>query len=146
MGAFALQYLLTFIQMRNFTKFYSTYRREGYRAAIGKFRGIFHAGAISMFAIDKEGTIVKGCRLQGVTNFARFKNFDKFNGYNVGFLTEELCKEKKLSYSMTKAVTDASNNYNTIMQGKEVPIPPSPFKRVANFITDGFKSVKKSIS
>lgn len=127
--AFLIQYALTFLQMQNFNVAYRSYRRRGYRAAIGKFAGKFHAGAIVMFAIDKNGTIVEGTAMQGVTTFARFKDFDVLNGKNVGALSAEDCKALRLSYPKTKAVLDCAQNYNTIMQGGEVPVPPSPLTK-----------------
>ena len=45
--AFALQYLLTFLQMKHFMVSYRNLRQKG-RVAIGKARGAFRAGAIYM--------------------------------------------------------------------------------------------------
>ena len=68
--AFALQYLLTFLQMKSFMGSYRSLRQKG-RVAIGKAKGAFRAGAIAMFAIDGSGNILEGSCLQGVTVFAR---------------------------------------------------------------------------
>lgn len=146
MIAFLLQYLLTFLQMRNFVRYYKEYRSEGYRAAIGKFSGVYHAGAITMFAIDKNDLIVKGTALQGVTALSRFKDFNQFNGEYIGSLTEQMCKDKKLSYSLTKSVINTSDNFNTIMRGEEVPIPPSPIGKLGLLITNSVKKMKNIVS
>ncbi len=63
LAAFMLQYLFTFIQMKDFNRHYSTLRKMG-RVAIGKVKGVLRAGAIVMFAIDQQGTILAGdpCR------------------------------------------------------------------------------------
>ena len=145
-AAFLLQYALTFLQMQSFTKVYKEYRYEGWRAAIGKFKGAVRAGAIVMFAIDKDGVIVKGTAMQGVTILARFRSFDRFNGRNVGDLSEQDCRDLKLSSSMTRAVVDANRNYLTIMSGEEVPMPPSPMQKAGNFLTGGFRRLRKSSS
>ena len=86
--AFILQYMLTFIQMKSFTAHYSKLRRKG-RVAIGKVKGGFNAGCIAMFAIDKDGIILEGSYMQGVTVFARVKELIGFEGKDVGILTED---------------------------------------------------------
>ena len=45
--AFLLQYFFTFLQMRSFTKAYRKCRKEGYRAAIGRFSGLFMLSLIT---------------------------------------------------------------------------------------------------
>lgn len=149
--AFLLQYALTFLQMRNFNEAYRDYRRRGYRAAIGKFAGKFHAGAIVMFAIDKDGVICDGIIMQGVTVFARFKPFHVFDGENVGAIDENSCRERGLSYSKTQSVIDCNRNYLTIMRGEQVPVPPSPIKRAGEKLTgmlsghfSGHKKIQKT--
>ncbi len=54
LAAFMLQYLFTFMQMKDFNRHYGSLRRMG-RVAIGKVKGALRAGAIVMFAIDEEG-------------------------------------------------------------------------------------------
>lgn len=132
--AFMLQYLLTFIQMKDFNKHYGAMRRMG-RVAIGKVKGVLRAGAIVMFAIDAEGTILAGRSMQGVTVFARCRELNGFEGKDVGTLKEEDCKALRLSKSLTKGVLEASSNYNILMAGGEIPTPPSPFEKLGNLIT-----------
>lgn len=139
--AFLLQYALTFLQMRNFNEAYRDYRRKGYRAAIGKFAGKFHAGSIVMFAIDKDGVIRDGTIMQGVTVFARFKPFHDFDGEDVGLIGEADCKERGLSYSKTQAIVDCNRNYLTIMRGEQVPVPPSPIKKAGEKLTGAFSGL-----
>lgn len=134
MIAFVLQYLFTFIQMKDFNKQYGTLRRMG-RVAIGKVKGAFRAGAIVMFAIDDEGYILAGRFMQGVTILARCKELNGFEGKDVGTLTVEDCKALRLSKSLTKGVLEASSNYNILMNGGEIPNPPTPFQRIGNFLT-----------
>ena len=134
LAAFMLQYLLTFIQMKDFNKSYSQLRKMG-RVAIGKVKGDLRAGAIVMFAIDDQGIILKGKFMQGVTVLARCKDLNGFEGKDVGALTEADCKQLRLSRSLTKGVLEASSNYNILMAGGEIPTPPSPFERLGNFIS-----------
>lgn len=130
--AFSLQYTLTFIQMKSFTANYSKLRKKG-RVAIGKVKGGFRAGCIAMFAIDKNGIIIDGSYMQGITVFARAKELKGFEGKDVGILTEADCN--KLNKPLIKAILEASSNYNVIMGGGEVAEPPSPLQRLGNIFT-----------
>jgi len=130
--AFILQYILTFIQMKSFTTHYSKLRRKG-RVAIGKVKGGFNAGSIAMFAIDKDGIILEGSYMQGVTVLARVKELKGFEGKDVGILTKADCNN--LAKPLTKAILEASSNYNVIMGGGEVVESPTPLKRLSNIFT-----------
>ncbi|MDO5145825.1 MAG: transcriptional regulator GutM [Eubacteriales bacterium] len=131
LAAFLLQYLFTFMQMKNFNKHYSFLRKKG-RVAIGKVKGVLRAGAIVMFAIDEQGMILAGSYLQGVTVLARCRKLQGFEGKNVARLTENDCKTLRLSHSLTRGVLEASSNYNILMAGGEIPEQPSPIKRMIN--------------
>lgn len=132
--AFLVQYLLTFVQMKDFNRHYGTLRKMG-RVAIGKVKGVLRAGAIVMFAIDEQGVILDGRSMQGVTVFARCKKLNGFEGKDVGLLTEQDCKELRLSKSLTRGVLEASSNYNILMSGGEIPIPPSPLEKLGGLLT-----------
>ena len=71
---FALVYVtnmvLALMQSKNYTTAYTTLKRRG-RVAIGKRKGLLTTGAIVMFLLDGDGTIVEGTRLTGVTVLAR---------------------------------------------------------------------------
>lgn len=130
--AFIFQYMFTFIQMKSFTAHYSKLRRKG-RVAIGKVKGGFNAGSIAMFAIDENGIILEGSYMQGITVFARLKELKGFEGKNVGILTKADCE--KLAKPLTKAILEASSNYNVIMGGGKVVEAPSPLQRLGNIFT-----------
>ena len=128
--AFALQYLLTFLQMKHFMASYRRLRQKG-RVAIGKARGAFRAGAIAMFAIDGSGSILEGSYLQGVTVFARARVLKGFEGMDVGDLKPRDCKRMRLSGPVTKAVLEASSNYRILMSGGELKEEPAPLTKAA---------------
>lgn len=132
LAAFMLQYLFTFMQMKDFNRHYGSLRRMG-RVAIGKVKGALRAGAIVMFAIDEEGTILAGRYMQGITVLARCRVLKGFEGKDVGKLTEDDCKALHHSKSLTKGVLEASSNYNILMAGGEIPEPPAPLERLGNF-------------
>ncbi len=133
-AAFALQYLLTFLQMKSFMGSYRNLRQKG-RVAIGKAKGAFRAGAIAMFAIDKEGVILEGSFLQGVTVFARTRSLAGFEGMDVGALHRDDCQRLRLSVPVTKAVLEASSNYRILMSGGELTEEPAPLVKAAGVLS-----------
>lgn len=127
--AFIVQYIFTYIQMQSFNKHYRILRHQG-RVVIGRKKGLFRAGAITMLAIDNNDKVIAGSAMQGVTVLARFKNFDYFNGLKVGTITERDCKALRLSKSLTSAVLDGVLNFKTVSRGEEIPIPDSPLTKL----------------
>lgn len=96
-------------------------------------KGGFRAGCIAMFAIDQNGIILEGGYMQGITVLARVKKLNGFEGKDVGRLTQADCKN--LAKPLTKAVLEASSNYNVIMGGGEVVESQSPLQRLGNIFT-----------
>ena len=132
LAMFAIQAVLSVLQMRHFSKEFIKLRRQG-KVACGRQAGGFHAGAIVMFLIDDSGVIQKGRMLFGVTCFARVRDLPGFEGKYVGGLTEEdLPRHGK---NLRKAILDARNTYNKFMNGEVIPEPPSPFQRVGRTLT-----------
>lgn len=129
--AFALQYLLTFLQMKSFMRSYRRLRQQG-RVAIGKAKGAFHAGAIAMFSIDQSGTILEGSYLQGVTVFARTRTLCGFEGMDVGAIQKTDCEKLHLPKPLTKAVLEAASNYRILMSKGEILEEPAPLTKAAN--------------
>ena len=78
-----LQGLLNIYQLKKFNKELKNLRQSG-RVAIGKARGRFKAGCLLLLCIDDDCKIITGKKLQGVTSFARFKDFNELNGTIVG--------------------------------------------------------------
>ena len=86
-----------------------------------------------MFLIDENGIIREGKQLTGVTSFARVKPLDGFEGKFVGGLTEnDLPRHGK---NLRKAILDAKETYNKVMNGEIVPDKPSPFQRAGRALT-----------
>ena len=132
LAMFAVQAVLSVLQMRHFSKEFIKLRRQG-KVACGRQAGGFHAGAIVMFLIDDSGVIQKGRMLFGVTCFARVRDLPGFEGKFVGGLTEEdLPRHGK---NLRKAILDARNTYNKFMNGEAIPEPPSPFQRAGRTLT-----------
>lgn len=141
-AAFALQYLLTFVQMKSFNTSYRRLRQQG-RVAIGKSKGALRAGAIAMFAIDESGSILEGSYMQGVTVFARFRELKGFEGMDVGSIKPEDCRKLHLARPLSKAVQEASSNYNILMNGGEIQEEPAPLTKVVNMFSRRKRSIEK---
>lgn len=132
LAIFALQAVLSVLQMRHFSREFVKLRRRG-RVACGRKAGGFHAGAIVLFLIDEDGVIREGKKLFGVTCFARVTALSGFEGKYVGGLTEE--DLPKHGRNLRKAILDARDTYNRFISGEVIPQPPSPFQRVGRTLT-----------
>ncbi|WP_067139782.1 transcriptional regulator GutM [Oceanivirga salmonicida] len=127
--SFILQYIFTFMQIKNFNIFYSKLRKNG-KVAIGKKKGGFRAGAIVMFSLNSNNEILDGAYMQGVTVLARFKKIDIFNGTKIICITKEMCLNKKLSLSLTEAILDSVETFKKVNCGEEIPLPKSLFGKI----------------
>ena len=132
LAMFAIQAVLSVLQMRHFSKEFIKLRRLG-KVACGRKSGGFHAGAIVMFLIDGDGVIQEGKQLCGVTCFARVKPLPGFEGKDVGALTD--ADLPRYGRNLRKAVLDARDTYNKFMSGEAIPEPPSPFQRAGGALT-----------
>lgn len=83
-----LQGILSVFQLKKFNRELKSLRKSG-RVAIGKARGRFKAGCLLLLCIDENCKIIKGRKLQGITSFARFKDFDALNGIVLTDITED---------------------------------------------------------
>lgn len=130
--AFILQFIFASIQIKDFNKNYKILRKIG-RVAIGKYKGAIFAGAIAMFAIDKNGNIIEGSYMSGVSILARFKKIDVLNGESIGDINKDLDLPKPVK----KAIENASSNYRRIINGEEIKQEKSPMGK----ITDSLKCI-----
>ena len=103
-----LQGLLSVFQLKKFNRELKTLRKSG-RVAIGKTRGRFKAGCLVMLCIDSDIRIIKGRRLQGVTSFASFRDFNELNGMVLTDIDESTCA--KFDKQTAKAVLSAVDEY-----------------------------------
>ncbi len=125
MGAFALQYYLGFRQITHFGEEYQRMRKEG-RVAIGRRAGKITSGTLVLFALDHEDKIRYGRKLQGVTVYSKFKDFDLVNGRKIAEIRkddEEIKKEIKIT---RLAVLNAVENFKMVRDGKVIPERKSP--------------------
>lgn len=114
------QTVLGLRQFKKFNKHLLEMRQEG-RVAIGRARGRFAAGVLVLFVIDDECRIQRGEIMEGRTVFAGFKPFNNFNGLTLFELSDELCKNMKLSFQQSVAVMSAQKEYESykLMKAEE---------------------------
>lgn len=129
---YMLQFFFGAMQIKDFTRAYSPLKRKG-RVAIGRVNGALRAGAIILLCIDEDAIITDGAYMMGVTVLAKFKQFDKLNGRHVGEIEE--AEVMDLAKPLRRAILDASFNYNTIMNGGEIPRRLSPLEKFNNLFT-----------
>ena len=129
---FLIQALLTSAQISHFNREFIQLRRRG-KVACGRQSGGFHAGSVVMVLIDENGIIREGKQLTGVTSFARVRPLDGFEGKFVGGLTES--DFPRYGKNLRKAILDAKDTYNKVMNGEIVPDKPSPLQRAGRALT-----------
>ncbi|MBB5183142.1 transcriptional regulator GutM [Catenisphaera adipataccumulans] len=130
-AAFILQFVLSSYQMKNFNNEFVKLRKQG-KVVVGRKSGGFHAGAIVMFQIDEDGTIVQSKKIEGTTFLARVKDMPGFEGRYVGDLTED--DGPKGHRNLRKAIADGALTYRKFMNGEELQDVPSPVRKVENAV------------
>ena len=124
-GAFIVQQLLGFFQIKHFTKEYVELRQKG-KVAIGRKPGKFRAGTIVLFAISNSGKILEAKKMQGVTILAKVRRLNGFEGKFLRHLTDEdMAHCNKL---LALAIKDAIHNYKVISNGGTIAEKPSPLR------------------
>ena len=110
------QMLLGLWQFRRFNLHLKEMRKEG-RVAIGKAKGKFFAGAVTLLVIDKDATIIRGEVMKGHTVFAGFSPLSvDLSGINLTELTEDHCQG--LTGNVKAAVLNARTEYENFMKRK----------------------------
>ncbi|KRL97710.1 transcriptional regulator GutM [Liquorilactobacillus satsumensis] len=116
-GAFILQGLFGFFQIKNFTRNYHELRKQG-KVLIGRNPKKFRAGSLILMALDGTGKIKEARIMKGVTVFAKFKK--------IGRLHEKQLQEVAADYDYLagfdrltrRCILDAYRNYINFQTGK----------------------------
>lgn len=126
-GAFFVQTIFGYFQIKHFSNAYVELRRLG-KVAIGRRPGKFRSGTIVLFAVTNSGKILSAKKMQGVTVLAKVKDLNGFADKNIKTLNENdfsFCNKL-----LKLAILDAVNNYKIIMGGGEIPEKNSLYKRM----------------
>ncbi len=133
---FGIQYFLGLLQIKHFTKHYTALRKKG-RVAIGRRPSVFQSGTIVLIQINGKNVIEEVRYIQGVTVFAKFKQLSGLEGIKIDRLTaDDVAGYNKL---LVRAILDARHTFNVIQSGGDIPMMPSPLKRVVNSVNSMFK-------
>lgn len=117
--AWLVQSVLGFLQIKHFNRKYAELKSLG-RVSIGKKKGLFRAGTVVMFAIDRKNTILQAAKMQGVTVFSRVRPLKGFEGKNL--LKLEKGDWNQVDKLTRLAIEDALNSYHIIAKGGELKV------------------------
>ncbi|MFN2744540.1 transcriptional regulator GutM [Bacillus sp. z60-18] len=130
--AWLLQSIFGFWQIRHFNRTFAEYRRLG-RVAVGKRTGLFRAGTVVLFVIDKRNKILKASKMQGVTVFSRVRPLPGFEGkYLLKIGPEELAPHDRLT---KMAIEDALRTFDIVTKGGDIPPKKTPLQKLMNLYT-----------
>lgn len=137
LGAFyAINMVLSFRQSKDLANSYVALRRQG-RVVMGKYKRLLNSGAIVLFAINDDNTIIDAKILSGYTVFSRFKDHPELLGMDMNLVgLEDWSTYPK---HIRKAIENASTNYHRFITGQEVVEPDSPIIRLGKQLTSAKK-------
>lgn len=125
--AWLLQSVLGFWQIRHFNQKFAEYRRLG-RVAVGRRTGLFRAGTVVLFVIDKRNKIIQASKMQGVTVFSRIRPLKGFEGKFLPKIGQaDLAPHDRLT---RLAIQDALKTFSIVTKGGDVPPKKSSLQRL----------------
>lgn len=127
MGAWILQTLLGSTQVKNFNKHYIELRKNG-RVSIGRSKGMFRSGVVLLMSIDNKRMIQTARKMQGLTIFARFRDYSLLEGQDLLHIDPEVYK--KMDRFTKQAFDEAVDVYKKVGKGEEIPASKSPFGKL----------------
>lgn len=135
MVSWILQTVLGTTQVKNFNKHYSELRNNG-RVSIGRSKGTFRTGVVLLMSIDKRRRIQIARKMQGLTIFAKFKDFDLLVGQDLLHIDTEVYN--KMDRYTKKAFDEAIEVYKKVAKGEEIPATKSPFGKLVSPFNKSF--------
>jgi len=135
--AYLIQTYLGFKQMKKFGEEYKKLRKEG-RVAIGRKSGAINSGVIVLLALDSNGFIIKGRKLQGTTVIADFKDYNILNGKYIGSISKDSEILENEFKNAKKAIQEAVDNYELVVNGKKIPEKEAPLIKIKNKVKNTF--------
>lgn len=90
--AFFLQGVFTYFQIKDFRKNVAQLRKEG-RVGVGNEKRRAGAGAMVILAVDPNEVIINGRLMQGISVFAKFQPYTRYNGSKLINVLHELEKQ-----------------------------------------------------
>lgn len=140
---FLLQMALGLIQSKAFSQAFVDLRRQGDKVSTGKHKALFSAGAIVMFAVTKQGKIINGKAIKGVTIFARFRDLNAFNGQRITALDQAQLSGQPPA--IQKAIANAVESWVAVHKGLDPVEPPEAFYAFITQVQHKMKTIKDLI-
>ncbi len=106
-----VQGLFAFYQVKHYQKRASYLSQKGL-IGIGREKGIFQAGNLTILVCDKQGRIVTAEKMEGLTVFSRFKPIKNIEGRFIEHIKEEYLKKNKYKIgkkAMLQAIEELEN-------------------------------------
>jgi len=88
-----VQGLFSYGQFKNYRNTVAKLKSKGL-IGIGREKGFLKAGNITILVCNREGKIITGEKMEGITVFSRFAEIKNFEGLSVSELKEEYIKKK----------------------------------------------------
>lgn len=116
-GAFLLQSVLGFLQVKNFVKVFRKMSKNG-KVLIGKNPKKFRAGTLILLNIDDQANIKKAKIMKGVTIFARFKEISSLEGKSLPIIASDYDEMSKYDKLTRECILNAYRNFINYKTGK----------------------------
>ncbi|KAA6450902.1 transcriptional regulator GutM [Bacillus swezeyi] len=130
--AWLFQSIFGFWQIRHFNQTFAEYRKLG-RVAVGRRTGLFRAGTVVLFVIDKRNKILRASKMQGVTVFSRIRPLKGFEGkYLLKIGPDDLSPHDRLT---RLAIEDALRTFDIITKGGDIPPKKSLLQKIMSVHT-----------
>lgn len=130
--AWLLQTILGSSQINDFNKNYNELRRKG-RVSIGRSKGIFRSGVVLLMLIDKNRNIKIARKMQGITIFAKFKDYPILIGQDLLNIEEDVYE--KMDRFTQKAFDEAVDVFKRVERGEEIPSGKSPLQKASSIFS-----------
>ncbi len=101
---FILQGIFSFNQIKNYQTRIKELKKKGL-VGIGREKGFLRAGNITILVCNKQGKVLVGEKMEGITVFSRFREIDSLAGISLQKLKETYSEKKKNAAS--KAILQA---------------------------------------
>lgn len=113
---YLIQSFFAWKQIKSFNQEFLKMRRKG-KVIVGKRSGRLVAGTIILFLVDSQGKILEAKIMQGISVFARFKDFNRFNEMNMIDLNPNHALVKKEMRFTRLAIENGRELYIRFLSG-----------------------------
>ncbi|AOT71131.1 transcriptional regulator GutM [Geosporobacter ferrireducens] len=113
---FILQGIFSFKQIKNYQIRIKELKMKGL-VGIGREKGFLRAGNITILVCSKQGKVITGEQMEGITVFSRFREIDSLAGMSLSQLKKIYTEKKKNAAS--KAMLQAIDTLERAVESHE---------------------------